>query len=78
VLEPIEAKLEFKVFSRAETIVKIATKAVIPIAIIMMVSTVRKICVRIEPKAILIFSLNTLVIISTSFLLFLVIFDCKI
>jgi hypothetical protein len=29
-------------------------------------------------KAILIFSLNTLVIISTSVLLFLVIFDCKI
>ncbi|MNT01073.1 hypothetical protein D3C72_1355250 [compost metagenome] len=58
VLAPIEAKSLEIVFSKAETTVKIPTKAVIPIAIIKTVRMVRSNCVLIEPKAIRIFSLN--------------------
>jgi hypothetical protein len=57
VLEPIDAKLEFKLKSIAVTTVKIPTKAVMPRAIIIMVNIVRKSCVRIEPNAIFTFSL---------------------
>ena len=58
VLEPIEAKSLEIVFSKAETTVRIATKAIIPMAIMSTVNMVRSNCVRIEPSAILTFSLN--------------------
>ena len=64
VLEHIEAKLVDKVFFKAETTVNIPTNAVIPIAIIKIVSMVRNNCVRIEPRAIRIFSTVNLNIIS--------------
>ena len=58
VLEPIEAKSEESVFSKAATTVKMQTNAVIPIAIINTVRMVRKSCVLMEPSAIRTFSLN--------------------
>ena len=63
VFAPIDAKSEEMVFSSAETTVRILTKAVIPIAIIITVRTVRNNCVLIEPNAIRIFSLNNFNII---------------
>jgi molybdopterin biosynthesis enzyme len=63
VLEPIEAKSDDKVFSKAETTVKIPTNAVIPMAIINTVSMVRNNWVLMEPKAIRTFSLNNLNIV---------------
>ena len=52
----MDAKLVDNVFFKAETTVNIPTKAVIPMAIINMVSMVRSNCVRMDPMAILIFS----------------------
>lgn len=63
VLDPIEAKSEDSVFSKAETTVRIPTKAVIPIAIINTVSMVRNNWVLMEPNAIRTFSRNSLNII---------------
>ena len=64
VLAPIEAKSEDKVFSKAETTVRIPTKAVIPMAIINTVRVVRNNWVLMEPKAIRTFSRNNLNIVS--------------
>ena len=64
VLAPIDAKSEEIVFSKAETTVRILTKAVIPIAIINTVRTVLNNCVLMEPNAIRIFSLNNFNIIA--------------
>ena len=63
VLAPIEAKSEDSVFSKAETTVRIPTKAVIPMAIINTVRMVRNNWVLMEPVAIRTFSLNNLNIV---------------
>ena len=64
VFAPIDAKSEDIVFSSAETTVRMLTKAVMPIAIISTVRTVLNNCVRMEPSAIRIFSLNNFNIIA--------------
>ena len=63
VLAPIEAKSEDNVFSKAETTVRIPTKAVIPMAIINTVRMVRNNWVLMEPVAIRTFSRNSLNIV---------------
>lgn len=63
VLAPIEAKSDEMVFSKAETTVRMPTRAVIPMAIMSTVRMVRSNCVFTEPIAIRTFSLNNCSII---------------